>query len=264
MTTRQAEESSLDCTAIELWSIPLDIGDQARAAITQVLTDDDRKRAATLRFAHDRQRFEVSRASLRVLLGRHLGEDPRGLRFELEDHGKPRLAGSFPVRFSASRSHAMGLICLSSVGQVGVDLEFVVDIPESTDLAAQYFTPREASHVAAAAPACRSRRFLEYWTRKEAYVKGLGIGLRLPLDTFEVSLHAGATDVQPRIATATGGMHWKTAGVRLTSSGYVAAVALRPPPELEAPGPADMRAQEFRCGSNPLLSSTSAALGRAR
>ena len=51
--------------------------------------------------------------------------------------------------------------------------------------------------------ALRSRRFLEYWTLKEAFVKALGRGLSVPLDQFS--------------------FHFRPDGLALTLSGALAA-----------------------------------------
>jgi 4'-phosphopantetheinyl transferase len=74
-------------------------------------------------------------------------------------------------------------------GNVGVDVERIPS--ESVDdaaLAQQHFTRAEAALVQSTPAALRTEVFLRLWTRKEAFLKGLGDGLSESLSHFEVSL----------------------------------------------------------------------------
>jgi 4'-phosphopantetheinyl transferase len=64
---------------------------------------------------------------------------------------------------------------------VGVDAEDVERPGDRDRLAARRFTPEENAALARLPPADRRRRFFEYWTLKEAYVKARGTGLTIPL-----------------------------------------------------------------------------------
>jgi 4'-phosphopantetheinyl transferase len=58
-------------------------------------------------------------------------------------------------------------------------------------VAARVFSPREHEVYLKLEASERARGFFNCWTRKEAFVKALGDGLRYPLDSFEVSLSPG-------------------------------------------------------------------------
>src|SRR4029078_10391109 len=66
---------------------------------------------------------------------------------------------------------------------IGLDVERVTrDIP--TDVAESSFSVRERSDILGTSANDRARRFFEYWTLKEAYIKARGVGMSLPLDQF--------------------------------------------------------------------------------
>jgi 4'-phosphopantetheinyl transferase len=56
------------------------------------------------------------------------------------------------------------------------------------ELAAHYFSTYECSVLHALPASLHEEAFYTCWTRKEAYIKALGIGLSQPLGEFDVSL----------------------------------------------------------------------------
>jgi len=107
---------------------------------------------------------------------------------------------------------------------VGVDAEAVRDIPVA-DLSANVLTPREHRAVVAepAGPA-RTRAFLRCWTRKEAVLKAVGIGIVTDLTGLETrSWAAGPAEVTSNaLSTPTS---WWVADAPVPE-GWAAAVAL--------------------------------------
>jgi 4'-phosphopantetheinyl transferase len=69
-----------------------------------------------------------------------------------------------------------------------VDVEQIRAEVEIESLARRYFSPREVSELMALPLEERVVGFHHCWTRKEAYIKAQGLGLSLPLDSFDVSL----------------------------------------------------------------------------
>jgi 4'-phosphopantetheinyl transferase len=71
----------------------------------------------------------------------------------------------------------MALLAVSRAEPIGVDVEALRPMPDALDLAQRFFSAGEADALGALDPADRDRAFLRMWTRKEAYLKGLGLGL---------------------------------------------------------------------------------------
>ena len=59
------------------------------------------------------------------------------------------------------------------------------------DLARRFFAASEVDDLLSLPPQERPDAFFRCWTRKESFVKAVGDGLYLPLDSFRVSLRAG-------------------------------------------------------------------------
>jgi 4'-phosphopantetheinyl transferase len=140
----------------------------------------------------------VGRAALRLVLGGYCGIDPARVELGVEEGsaGKPVLVGPSPaeLQFNLSHSDWLAVIVVTSGIPIGVDVERTRDIGDAHQIAERFFAESEREALRRAPDAEASRLFLKIWTRKEAYVKGIGRGLQAPLNGFEVSLleHGGA------------------------------------------------------------------------
>jgi 4'-phosphopantetheinyl transferase len=220
---------AIESGAVVHWAVPLDLPAERVAALGTVLSEDELTRASRFHFERDRRRFVVARAALRFLLSAHCGRSAEVLRFSYGERGKPALElgkGDPPVHFNLSHSHELALIAVTRDAPIGVDVELVRPVADRDGIAARFFSPREARAVARARPEHRDEAFFRCWTRKEAFIKAVGEGMAIPLDSFAVTVGRGA----PRFlaidrddADAWSLLHWEPA------SGYTGATALRSP-----------------------------------
>ncbi len=178
---------SLLADEVHVWSVPLAVSQRRLRVLQRLLADEERLRAD--RYAHgpSREQFIVARAMLRVLLGRYLGLAPQEVRLEATPTGKPCLAGG-ELHFNVSHTHGLALYALTRRGEVGIDVEQLRCCPTHLDLAARFFTPREAGALHRLPPGRSEEAFFHVWTRKEAFLKAIGLGLSHGLERFEVSV----------------------------------------------------------------------------
>jgi 4'-phosphopantetheinyl transferase len=148
------------------------------------LCPHERQRAERFRCEPHRRRFIVARGRLRQLLAARLDLTPEAVELAYGANGKPRVLN---LHFSVSHCDDVALFAFSEASEIGVDVEAIRPIREADAIAAQVFSPRENQAYAALAPHDKPLGFLHCWTRKEALVKGIGEGLSLPLDRFDVA-----------------------------------------------------------------------------
>lgn len=190
-----------------------------------VLGPSELARAAEFRRPSDRATYLCAHVGLRRVLGNHLGIAPKTVPMARapcprcgEPHGRPVLPDGH-LHFSLSHCEGLSLIAVAA-DPVGVDVEAVPSVQTLVE-AAEVVHPGESAELAALAPALRPAAFARVWTRKEAYLKGLGIGLGADPSTEYVG--AGERPAAPSgwlladIAVPHG--HWGAVAVRRRGAG---------------------------------------------
>jgi 4'-phosphopantetheinyl transferase len=220
------EDFESQASGVELWRVSLDVLPDSVKLSKSNLSADEIQRASRFRFDQDRERFIVAHASLRGILARHLQAEPSRLEFSTNEYGKPFLPGS-EIEFNLSHSGDYALIAVTRGRDVGVDIEQIRAEVEIESLAARYFSSVEVSELLALPLEQRTIGFFNCWTRKEAYIKARGLGLSLPLDSFDVSLSPD----QPALLRATrpnanDAAQWTVLSLPI-GSGYAGAIAVR-------------------------------------
>jgi 4'-phosphopantetheinyl transferase len=116
--------------------------------------------------------------TLRLVLATYLGEGPGEIELTAGEHGKPRLAEDPPrLAFNLSHSADLALVAVARDREVGVDVERIKPERDLVALAERVLAPEQAAAVREAAEPERARLFYELWTRHEARLKCLGVGL---------------------------------------------------------------------------------------
>lgn len=143
---------------------------------------------ARKRQAADAQRELAGRAALRYLLGSYLNLAPQRVPIAANEHGKPMVTGLSPAQhleFNVSHSGEWVLLAFTRENPLGIDVECHRPV-EFDELVRGFFSPAERAVWSGLQPEHKSLAFYAAWTRKEAYLKALGLGLSRALDGFTV------------------------------------------------------------------------------
>jgi len=161
---------------------------------TGPLSDEEAHKARRLP-APASARYAAAHTALRRVLSEYLGVPPREVvlgrhpcpRCTRARHGRPRIdRPPVDLEFSLSRSGPHWLLAVTAGHPVGVDLED--DRPLDVGGAATFvLSAAELAHVGSAPDdTARRRAFLRCWTRKEAVVKAIGVGIATDLREVDV------------------------------------------------------------------------------
>jgi 4'-phosphopantetheinyl transferase len=179
---------------VHVWRAAVHVAPHVFARMFSTLSDDEHSRAK--RFLHplDRDRFVVGRGIQRDVLSRYAGLTPENLVFQYSQCGKPRLASSLHasgIRFNGSNSDDVVVLAIALGREVGVDVETFRPLDDATSIIDRFFSTHERNALHKVARGQHAISFFQCWTRKEAYIKAVGGGLSIPLDSFDVAFGPG-------------------------------------------------------------------------
>lgn len=224
---------------LHIWQTTLDVGGDEAGRLAEILSEDERERAARFHFERDRIRYIAGRAQLRMLLAGYLDAAPAELVFSYGANGKPSLAAGAP-QFNLSHSGALALCAVTADVEVGIDVELYRPDFAGERIPERFFSPDEVAALRATPEELQARGFLELWTRKEAFIKARGDGLSLALDSFSVTLGRDRPRLLRTGWSATEPSEWSLLDLSHKDGEFIAAVAAKTE---------EWRAVRYRVGS---------------
>ena len=174
---------------VHLYYAAADVGDDRLLEIYRsLLTPQERLRHDQFRFKRDQRQYLMTRALVRWVLSQHAGVSPDEFVFGTNAWGKPEIRQpiGFPLRFNASNTRGMVACVVALAHDVGVDVEDTARFVDAIGIAERCFSKTEVEELRALPAHLRRERFFDYWTLKEAYLKGRGMGLSIPLHKFTI------------------------------------------------------------------------------
>jgi 4'-phosphopantetheinyl transferase len=216
-----------------VWRALLDQPADIIARFAPLLSHDEYQRAERFHCPLDHRRFIAGRGILRKIVSAYLPHAPDEIRFVYNEYGKPFISDDQnrgALGFNLSHSNGMALYAVARGRCVGVDIEHMREDFATLDVAERFFSKTEFEALRAAPDDRRTKAFFNCWSRKEAYIKAIGMGVSYPLEGFTVSL---ASNVPPALlkvgADAAEAARWNMYESDV-AEGYAAALIVEKPP----------------------------------
>jgi len=180
-----------------------------------LMPPDELARSERLHFERDRRLFVSTRALVRTVLSSYAPVAPADWRFTADDSGKPRIdspAVEPIVHFSLSNTPGL-VVCAASLSHrlVGVDAERNDRNVDFLGVAEHFFSSCELGTLRSLTAGELQRRFFEYWTLKESYVKARGSGLITVLNQFSFVVDGEAIRVEFHASMSDDAKRWRFA-----------------------------------------------------
>jgi len=165
-------------------------------AYLSLLNSEERKKFASFEVSCKKKEYWASRILIRSVLSRYLPVTFGSLKFEENSFGRPEISLpnlNPPLNFNISHCNGL-LVCAVALDcELGIDVEDTKEFEDVTGIAKRYFSPAEVSDLRKCDVGNKTKRFYEYWTLKEAYIKARGKGLTIPLRDFTFELTSWGT-----------------------------------------------------------------------
>ncbi|MFC9710715.1 4'-phosphopantetheinyl transferase family protein [Paenibacillus sp. NPDC056933] len=165
------------------------------------VSEERREQASRFVRLADAYRSVLGEVLTRVTLSKLTGQKPGELFFTRNKYGKPALSHDPNVQFNVS--HSGDWIALISgvvaTADLGVDVEKIA--PIDMKIAERFFSLTESQFLAAEPAEMQLETFYRLWTLKESYIKAVGMGLSMPLDSFSMIRKADGNWHSPEAAS---------------------------------------------------------------
>jgi len=221
---RGVAPATLGSHSVDIWVTNLDHHLGNIESLRSVLSDRENQRVERLQVQTVADRYVISRGLLRNLLSHYTGLSTSDLVFEFGPLGKPSLA---PLKngdmfsFNNTDCREYAIYAFSRGRELGVDLECLPREVRAERISRRRFTKAEADTICALPEPIRTEVFLGCWTRKEAWGKALGVGIRYDMDSIDL----GSSPQNPELRIQHEDRDWRLLQVRPDENSIACVIA---------------------------------------
>lgn len=192
--------------------VPQYIGSRLFRQLLLLVSKEKRHRIEKYIRVHDKYRTLIGDLLVRFLIRSKCDMENEDITFTYNSFGKPYLLN--PVGFFFNVSHSSNwVVCITHDHEVGVDIEKVQ--PIDIAIFERFFTVEEYHNIIIKNKIEQLSSFYELWTIKESFVKMIGKGLSIPLNSFCIKNNKILGTQQPYIDFS---VHFKQ---YVIDSGYI-------------------------------------------
>ena len=146
------------------------------------------RRVKILRFqnSNDKKRSLIAEIMIRMSTFYSLGISPLHTKISYNAYGKPYIDNVRGYKFNIS--HSGNYVAFAkSRNKIGIDIEYMRETEFS--IAKRCYTERECQYINSFETLeKRLDAFYRLWTLKESYIKAIGKGMKIPLNSFEFEI----------------------------------------------------------------------------
>ncbi|WP_340123345.1 4'-phosphopantetheinyl transferase family protein [Methylobacter svalbardensis] len=179
--------------AIDLWLEELAVTDEGYRHYWLLLDTNEQGKALRFVQAIHGRRYVASHGKLRLILAGYLGIAAETITYAPQAFGKPVIVVDgleHDIQFNLAHSGDKMLVAVGLDGRIGVDIEVWNNSVDCASIACLCFTEAERNFWGGLPASRKDEFFYRLWTRKESFVKAIGVGLGLDVSKV-VSTPAG-------------------------------------------------------------------------
>jgi 4'-phosphopantetheinyl transferase len=181
-----------DQSELHIWRFELSLKCTPYEKLISILSMEEIQRAKNFYFEKHYFQYLATHIIKRLILAEYLDVSPKLLEFEKGRWGKPALLktrNSKNIQFNISHSHNLILIAVTVEDLVGIDVEYHAEKIPIKSLNEAILSTSEKKFFLKLKDQEKSTAFFRCWTRKEAYLKAIGIGMSINLANISVDIN---------------------------------------------------------------------------
>ncbi|PDZ15809.1 4'-phosphopantetheinyl transferase superfamily protein [Bacillus wiedmannii] len=164
--------------------IPKNIESHLFKQLSNLVSNEKKERMKRLLNSCDINRTLIGDLLIRSLICQKYKINNEEIRFIYNEYGKPFVENFSDFHFNLSHSGEW-VVCTTANFNVGIDIEKVSEI-EALKLANEFFSEEEFYDISNINSDEQINYFYDLWTLKESYIKTIGKGLYIPLNSFSI------------------------------------------------------------------------------
>lgn len=179
---------------VHIWTARLSSHAASVTALEHLLSPSEKATANRFHFVRHRLSYVFAHGALRQILSSYVERAPDEIRFTQNAFGKPFLVDADDpghTCFNMSHSGDVVLVAVTRDRHIGADVELMRPLDDFAGIAQSNFTHQECALIKRYPAEMQQTAFFTCWTRKEAFIKAVGKGLSIPLNTFDASIPPG-------------------------------------------------------------------------
>lgn len=153
------------------------------SALLENVSAEKKERVGRYRRYEDKIRCMLGDLVVRYVLYSIYKLQMQDIEFIYNDYGKPMLKAYTNIDFSISHSGEW-VLCAFDDSPIGIDVEVIGN--NDYDIVKRYFHKKEWEEFIKKDEPEKNQFFYVLWTAKESYIKMVGKGMSIPLNSFSV------------------------------------------------------------------------------
>jgi len=139
---------------------------------------------------------------IKNIIDEKLKIQPKKIIISKNAYGKPYLTNKRNFHFNISHS-GKWVVCAVGERPVGIDIEFIdqINLETAEKIAERFFSDEEYEDLFTREEKDILAYFYEIWTLKESFIKAIGKGLTIPLNSFTVKIGKSGIELKSRFRT---------------------------------------------------------------
>lgn len=144
--------------------------------LAEIMSEYRIKKAEKYKDENDKKLSILSSLLLDKALKKY-GLSEKNMQYSFNEYGKPYFINSEELHFSISHSGEYAMVVISDK-EIGCDIQQIKDV--NLNIADRFFTADERANIKS------TEDFFRIWTLKESFIKAVGKGLSIPLNSFTI------------------------------------------------------------------------------